>query len=79
LFAAMVFMAASFSLKVSREGGYAKVVMFSAAAGFGVYFFSDVTKVLGTAGTLPVLLAASAPAIAAILIGMTLLFNQEDG
>jgi lipopolysaccharide export system permease protein len=79
LFAAMVFMAASFSLKVSREGGTAKVILFSTAAGFGVYFFSDVTKVLGTAGTIPVWLAAGAPAIAAILIGMTLLFNQEDG
>ena len=79
LFAAMVFMAASFSLKLSREGGVAKVILFSAACGFGVYFFSDLTRVLGQSGAVPVLLAATAPAIAAILIGMTLLFNQEDG
>jgi lipopolysaccharide export system permease protein len=79
LFAAMVFMGASFSLRLSREGGVAKVILFSAACGFGVYFFSDLTRVLGQSGAVPVLLAATAPAIAAILIGMTLLFNQEDG
>jgi lipopolysaccharide export system permease protein len=79
LFAAMVFMAASFSLRLAREGGITKVILFSAACGFGVYFFSDLTRVLGQSGAVPVLLAATAPAIAAILIGMTLLFNQEDG
>jgi len=79
LFAAMVLMAASFSLRLSREGGVAKVMLFSAACGFAVYFFSDLTRVLGQSGAVPVLLAATAPAVAAILIGMTLLFNQEDG
>ena len=79
LFAAMVFMAASFSLRLSRDGGVAKVILFSAACGFGVYFFSDMTKVMGQSGALPILLAASAPAIASIFIGMTLVFNQEDG
>ena len=79
LFAAMVFMAASFSLRISREGGLAKVILLSAACGFGVVFFSNLTQVLGYDGAVPVLLASSAPAIASILIGMTLLFNQEDG
>ena len=79
LFAAMVIMAASFSLRLAREGGVFKVILFGCAAGFGVYFFSDLTRVLGQSGAVPVLLAATAPAIAAILIGMTLLFNQEDG
>jgi lipopolysaccharide export system permease protein len=79
LFAAMVFMAASFSVRLAREGGVAKMILLSAACGFGVYFFSDLTRVLGQSGAVPILLAATAPAIAAILIGMTLLFNQEDG
>jgi lipopolysaccharide export system permease protein len=79
LFAAMVFMAASFSLRLSREGGVAKVILFSAFCGFGVYFFSDMTVLMGQSGTLPLLLAASAPAIASIFIGMALVFNQEDG
>ena len=79
LFAAMVFMAASFSLRLGREGGTARVILFSAAAGFGVYFFQDLTSVLGRTGAVPTLLAATAPALASILIGMTLVFSQEDG
>jgi lipopolysaccharide export system permease protein len=79
LFAAMVFMAASFSLRPAREGGLAKAILLSVAAGFGVYFFQRLTVTLGRSGAVPVLLAATAPAIAAILIGMTLVFSREDG
>ncbi|HKY17967.1 MAG TPA: LPS export ABC transporter permease LptG [Rhizomicrobium sp.] len=79
LFAAMVFMAASFSLRLGREGGMMKVIMLSAASGFGVFFFQDLTMVLGRSGAVPTLLAATAPALASILIGMTLIFSQEDG
>ena len=79
LFAAMVFMAASFSVRLARRGGLPRVVLVSALAGFGVYFFSEFARALGQSGILPVALAATAPAIASILIGMTLVFNQEDG
>lgn len=79
MFAAMVFMAASFSLRLARLGGLGRVIVQSALAGFGVYFFSNVTSALGTSGILPIALAAAAPATAAILIGMTLVFHQEDG
>jgi lipopolysaccharide export system permease protein len=79
LFAAMVFMAASFSLRLTRSGGLPRMIVVSALSGFGVYFFSDLTRALGQSGILPVLLAASAPAAASILIGMTLVFHQEDG
>jgi lipopolysaccharide export system permease protein len=79
LFAAMVFMAASFSLKPGRDSGMAKVILFSAACGFGVFFFQTLTIVLGRSGTVPILLAATAPALASILIGMTLVLSQEDG
>jgi lipopolysaccharide export system permease protein len=79
LFAAMVFMAASFSLRLARFGGVTRVILYSVFAGFGVYFFSNLTQTLGQSGILPVALAATAPAAAAILIGMTLVFHQEDG
>ena len=42
LFAAMVFMAASFFGAAGRGGGLPRVILISALAGFGVYFFSDV-------------------------------------
>jgi len=35
--------------------------------------------VMGHSGAIPILLAATAPALASILIGMTLVFSQEDG
>jgi lipopolysaccharide export system permease protein len=79
LFAAMVFMAASFSLRPAREGGLAKAILLSVAAGFAVYFFEQLTRTLGRSQAVPVLLAATAPAIASILIGMTLVFSREDG
>jgi len=79
LLAAMVFMAASFSLKLSRAGGLGRVVLISALSGFGVYFFTDLTRALGQTAILPAWLASTAPALAAILIGMTLVFHQEDG
>jgi lipopolysaccharide export system permease protein len=79
MFAAMVFMAASFSLRLARLGGLGRIIVQSALAGFGVYFFSTVTQGFGIHGILPVALAAAAPATAAILIGMTLVFHQEDG
>jgi lipopolysaccharide export system permease protein len=79
LFAAMVFMAASFSLRLARLGGMGRVIVYSALCGFGIYFFGDVTQALGISGILPIPLAAAAPASAAILLGMTLVFHQEDG
>ena len=79
LFAAMVFMAASFSLRPGRDSGMAKIILFSAACGFVVFFFQDLTMVLGRSGAVPILLAATAPALASILIGMTLVLSQEDG
>jgi lipopolysaccharide export system permease protein len=79
LFAAMVLMAASFSLRLARLGGLGRIVVMGALAGFGVYFLSALTRALGESGILPVPLAAMAPAAAAILVGMTLVFHQEDG
>ncbi len=79
LFAAMVFMAASFSLKPARGGGMIRIYLISALSGFAVYYFSILTREFGQSGILPVALAATAPAAAAILIGMTLVFHQEDG
>ncbi len=66
-------------MRLGRSGGLPRVVVISALAGFGVYFFTQFARALGQTGILPVALAATAPAAAAILIGMTLVFNQEDG
>jgi len=51
----------------------------AALSGFLVYFLGNVTQALGQSGILPTPLAAIAPAAAATLLGMTLLFHEEDG
>jgi lipopolysaccharide export system permease protein len=79
LFSAMVFMAASFSLRLARLGGMPQLMLAAVLSGFGVYFLGDVTGALGQSGILPLPLAALAPAAAASLLGMTLLFHEEDG
>ncbi|MGD0190107.1 MAG: LPS export ABC transporter permease LptG [Rhizomicrobium sp.] len=79
MFAAMVLMAASFSLRLARLGGMGRVVLLGALSGFGVYFFSNVATAFGETGVLPVPLAAAAPATVAILIGLLLVFHHEDG
>jgi lipopolysaccharide export system permease protein len=79
MFAAMVLVAASFSLRLARLGGLGRIIVLGALTGFGVYFLSALTRALGESGILPVPLAAAAPATAAILLGMTLVFHQEDG
>ncbi|HEY2445131.1 MAG TPA: LPS export ABC transporter permease LptG [Rhizomicrobium sp.] len=79
MFAAMVLLAASFSLRLARLGGMGRIVVWGALAGFGLYFLSAFTRALGETGILPVPLAAAAPAATAILLGMTLVFHQEDG
>jgi len=79
MFCAMVFMAASFSMRLARLGGLVQLVLAAALCGFAVYFLGSFTQALGEGGVLPVPVAALAPAIGAILLGMTLVFHQEDG
>src|SRR5262249_34693979 len=79
LFSAMVFMAASFSFRLARLGGMPQLVLAAALSGFLVYFLGNVTQALGQSGILPTPLAAIAPALAATLLGMTLLFHAGAG
>jgi lipopolysaccharide export system permease protein len=49
------------------------------AAGFALYFFSDVVFALGLSATIPVSLAAWTPAGVSCLLGASLLLHLEDG
>ena len=79
LLCAMIFIAAAFSLRLARLGGAARLIVSSVLTGFILYFFTDVSRALGTTGVVPVVLAAWAPASTALLLGMAFMFNQEDG
>jgi len=79
LLSAMVFVAASFSFRLTRLGGTSQLVVAGAMSGLALYFLQDITRAMGQTGILPVLLAAVAPSTVAILLGMTFLFHEEDG
>jgi len=79
LLAAMVIIAASFSLRLTRRGGTGLLIVAGVLTGFVLYFLSDLVLALGLSGKIPPLLAAWTPAGISALAGIALLFHLEDG
>ncbi len=79
LLCAMVLIAATFSLRMQRRGGTAVMLVGGIAAGFMLWFMSEVVFALGSSGTIPVIMAAWAPAGVSTLLGATFLLHLEDG
>ncbi|HEY3919849.1 MAG TPA: LPS export ABC transporter permease LptG [Stellaceae bacterium] len=79
LYAAMVLIAASFSLRMQRRGGATLMIGAGVAAGFALYFLSDVVFALGLSASIPIALAAWTPTGVTWLLGATLLLHLEDG
>ncbi len=79
MFAAMAVLAAAFSLRLVRLGGLAGLAGAGVGLGFAVYFFNAFTGALGRADIIPLFAAAWAPAVVALLSGLTLLCYTEDG
>ncbi len=78
-FAAMVLIGAGFSLRHMRFGNAGVMMLFAVLAGFLLYFFKDISESLGSAGTLPVTLAAWAPAAIGVMLATGFLLHVEDG
>ena len=79
LFAAMVLIGAGFTMRHIRFGKLGIMVLVTVLAGFALYSFNNVASSLGAAGSVPVLLAAWAPSIAALLAVIGLILHLEDG
>ncbi|PCH81722.1 MAG: LPS export ABC transporter permease LptG [Hyphomicrobiales bacterium] len=79
LLAAMVLIAATVSLRISRLGNVGRLILTGVAAGFMLYVITELAEDLGGAGLVPAILAAWVPAITAALLGFTVLLYQEDG
>jgi lipopolysaccharide export system permease protein len=79
LFAAMSVLAAAFSLRLARLGGLAGLAGAGVGLGFVVFFFNQFSGALGRADIIPLFAAAWAPAVVALLSGLTLLCYTEDG
>jgi lipopolysaccharide export system permease protein len=79
LFVAMVFVAASVSLRFVRFGGAAKMMLGGVAAGFLLYVATELMRDLGNAGFVRPAVAAWFPAVVGSLLGSLALLYQEDG
>ena len=76
---AMVLVASGFTMRHTRSGGTGIAVLSAVLLGFGLYFIRSFAQILGENGQIPVLLAAWAPPIAAIMLALGLLLHREDG
>jgi lipopolysaccharide export system permease protein len=79
LLAAMVLLAAAFSLRFFRFGGVQKMVLGGVATGFLVYIVSKLTDDLSKAELISPVIAAWSPACFGGLAGYIALLYQEDG
>lgn len=76
---AMVLVASAFTMRHTRFGGTGVAVLASVLLGFGLYFIRSFAQILGENGQIPVILAAWAPPVAAIMLALGLLLHAEDG
>ncbi len=76
---AMALLAAGFSMRHNRRGGVAQMIAAGVAAGFALFVVDRVSNEFGEAGSLPVVLAAWAPAVSGLLLALALLLHLEDG
>ncbi len=79
IFVAMTLIGAAFSMRPVRFGNVSLMVLGAVLAGFAFYFVLDVAASFGAARQVPILVAAWAPPIAAIMLALTLLLHLEDG
>lgn len=79
MYAAMAVLAAAFSLRLLRLGGMARFAGSGVALGFVFFFFNQLCSSLGKSDVLPPSVAAWAPPVMALLLGITLLCYTEDG
>lgn len=79
LLAAMVLIAAGFTMRHARFGRTGTYVLFAVLSGFAIFFLRNFAQVLGENGQIPILLAAWAPPLAAAMLALGLLLHLEDG
>jgi len=79
MLAAMVLIAAGFTMRHTRFGKTGIMVLSAILLGFGVFFIRSFAQVLGETGQLPAILVAWTPPLAAVLLALGLLLHTEDG
>lgn len=79
LLAAMVMVAAGFTMRHARAGKTGQMVLYALMGGFLIFFLRNFAQVLGENGQIPIMIAAWSPPVAAVLLSLSLLLHLEDG
>ena len=79
LLIAMVMIAASFSMRLSRRGGAPLLIGAGVLTSFLLFVLTQVVHAIGLGGGVPVVLAAWTPAGVSLMAGIALLMHLEDG
>ena len=79
LFAAMVLLAATFSLRPQRRGRVGIIILGGVMTGFLIYFLSNFVFALGLSAKIPVIMSAWTPAGVSLMLGVAMLLHLEDG
>ena len=79
LLIAIVMIAASFSMRLSRRGGAPLLLGAGVLTAFLLFIVTNVVHAIGLGGTVPVALAAWTPAGVSLMAGIALLMHLEDG
>lgn len=78
LLVAMVLIASVFSIRFSRQNRNSILISGAVFTGFVFYFIAKLIASFGLAGNMPIIMAAWAPAVIFILIGIWAQLNLED-
>lgn len=79
LFAALILLAATFSLRPPRFGGTGALIGLGVLAGFFIFFAESMLQAFGISQKIPVFMAAWTPAALTLLVGVAALLHTEDG
>jgi lipopolysaccharide export system permease protein len=79
LYAIMVLLAATVSLRTFRLGQIQTKVLMGAVGGIGLFVLGEVSRQLGASGLISASIAAWVPTVIAGLISIAVLLHQEDG
>jgi lipopolysaccharide export system permease protein len=79
LFAVMVLLAGTVSLKTFRMGNIQTKVIVGLLSGFGFFILAEVSRQLGMADLEPTVAAVGLPVALGGSLSLTVLLHQEDG
>ncbi|MGR3699664.1 MAG: LptF/LptG family permease, partial [Roseovarius sp.] len=76
---ALVLISAALTMGHTRGTNVGLSVLTAVLLGFGLHYVRNFAHILGENGQLPILLAAWAPPVASLFIGLGILLHLEDG